>query len=64
MTASQVLHINDAAVFKFRMRDADGEVVLEGRSTVRDVFDPLDDFGRSYGLVEIQYWNGAKWDTL
>ncbi len=50
---------------KFRMYDDDGELYYEGLSSVKDVFQPLDDFGTpNAGCTEIKYLTDGKWETL
>lgn len=62
---------------KFRLRDDDNIVYFEGRIIVADpdehggeiMFAPLEDLGRAYGAVDIQYRErtdagGTKWASL
>lgn len=50
--------------FSFRLYDGDMTLCFEGVSTRNDCFDPLDDFGASYGCVEIHYKHGGKFEQL
>jgi hypothetical protein len=52
--------------FVFRLRDDDGGVLCEGRSSREYSFAPLDDYGMpSLGATEIQYRVGKNsWETL
>lgn len=53
---------------KFRMKDDDGEVYYEGRSSDDSSFAPLDHFGMpNAGATSIEYWasgKGGGWKTL
>jgi hypothetical protein len=48
----------------FRLLDGDGEIYFEGIATLDEEFQPLDDFGRSYGCTSIQYKEQGKWKEL
>lgn len=41
--------------FPFRIYDGDMLLCFEGVSTCNESFDPLDDFGASYGCTEIHW---------
>lgn len=56
----------DRSAKKFRMKDDDGEVYVEGL-IVGDYegFEPLDDYGTpSLGCNTIEYKEGRKWEQL
>jgi len=60
-------HLEDVEMpYEFRMLDGDGEVYYLGRSSHRDVFAPLDQFGEpNAGCASIQYKNDAgAWTEL
>lgn len=57
------IECNDYTKIKFRLLDDDSNVYLEGVMRVMD-FQPLDDFGISYGCTEIQYMENGCWKTL
>ena len=49
----------------FRMLDDDGEVYYHGRSSIKDSFQPLDDFGEpNAGCTMIQYYENKRWVTI
>lgn len=48
--------------FHFRLFDDDRVMYFEGFSKKKWDFQPLDDFGISYGCTEIQYWNNNKFE--
>lgn len=51
--------------FAFRMLDDDSELYYEGRCTIKDSFQPLDNFGMpNAGCTMIQYRNKGRWETL
>lgn len=54
---------NEKFKYKFKMFD-DGILNLEGLSTNSTTFDPLDDFGTSYGCTEIHYLINGKYQQL
>lgn len=57
---------------RFRLRDDDGITYFEGKGMYEhdgydeEDFEPLDDFGVSYGCTEIQYYDKdtKKWATV
>lgn len=49
--------------FAFKLLDADGIVYFRGLSNKKWTFEPLDDFGISYGCTEIKYWSENKYET-
>ena len=54
-------------VYKFRLKDDDGEVYYLGRSHSSSSFAPLDDFGLAgAGCTAIEYWDEARqvWEPL
>jgi hypothetical protein len=48
---------------EFQLLDDDGNCYFLGRMQVAD-FDPLDDFGRSYGCTELRYRENGGWHQL
>lgn len=51
--------------YQFRLIDGEGKARYYGRSTVPDVYAPLDDFGVPEGCIRIEYFNGKKgWYAL
>lgn len=55
---------NDKYKFNFKLFDDDSILYVEGFSTIKNSFEPLDDFGRLYGCTEIHYLNNKKFEEL
>ena len=49
--------------FRFKLLDDDGFEYFSGLSSKKWDFQPLDEFGLTYGCSEIQYWDENKYKT-
>ncbi len=54
---------------KFRLKDDDGEIYFYGKSSDSNserAFEPLDDFGETFGCTSIEYYNkeAKTWEIL
>ena len=61
--------LDDEDAERFKMYDDDGNLYFEGMLSANpdlDGFEPLDEFGITFGCTEIRYLNKAtgKWETL
>ena len=55
---------NEKHQFKFKLFDDDGIPYFEGLSSIINSFEPLDNFGKSYGCTEIHYLINEKFKQL